>query len=89
MRQCPHCNGTREECADPEKVWHMHYSICHKTVALEAARRLQAEEYKDAQWHDGTHKKWAKEYSPEFPFKFSDGLSVWVSDQPQSATDAG
>lgn len=86
MRECPHCHGPRDVCEDPERVWHMHKSICHKTVALEAARRIHADEYESQQWHDGDFKRWSAKQSAEFPNHFMDGVSIWVADEPQHPT---
>lgn len=83
MRLCPKCRGERSECGDHAKVWHMWREVCHKAIALEAARRIHAEEYKGGEWHDGTFTTFAKEFSPETPNHYLDGVTLWVQDTPQ------
>lgn len=83
MRLCPQCRGEKDACKHPETVWHMWREVCHKTVALEAAKRLHAEEYKDAPWCNEARTVWAKEFSAETPIHYKDGVTLWVQDTPQ------
>ncbi len=74
-------------CKHPETVWHRWVATCHRTVALEVAKRLFAEEHKEEPWHDGTFTTWAKEFSVETPSHFSDGMTIWVAQTPQPEPD--
>lgn len=45
--------------------------------------RLHAE----APFHDGTFREWAKEPSEFTPYRFNDGVTIWVSDQNLTPED--
>lgn len=48
-------------------------------MQLEAAKALYAELHAERPYHDGSFKSWAKERSSNFPFRFTDGLSFYMS----------
>lgn len=43
--------------------------------------------HKDAPWHDGTFKSWAKERSAQYPFHFNHGVSISVADRDLTPWD--
>ena len=86
---CPECGNPREMCEDPESLakWYPQRSICHATMQREAANRAYDKKHEDRPWHDGTWKRWAAEWSLDFPFHYRDGVTVWVSDQDLTPDD--
>ena len=48
-------------------------------MQLKAAERLYGLKHEDRPFHDGTFKNWAKDPSPEFPFRYDDGVTIWLS----------
>jgi hypothetical protein len=48
-------------------------------MELAAARRLYELRHKERPYHDGTFKFWAEEPSRNFPYKYDDGVTIWLS----------
>lgn len=44
------------------------------------AQRLYEILHKDEPYHDGTFEAWAKDPSPDFPFHFADGVTIWMAE---------
>ncbi len=56
-------------------------------MALAAARRRYEALHKDRPYHDGSWKRWSAEASELFPFHFSDGVHLWVSEHDLTPDD--
>ena len=75
-------------CADPDRLWYPQRHICFATKARDAADRAFGEKHKAKPFHNGREKGWAKDYSPQTPFHFRDGVRVWVSQHDLTPDDA-
>lgn len=80
-RQCPDCGNQIDECSDPLKEWHPYRRICWATVERETAIAMMKHVRggEDANFHDGTFTRWAKQWSPEFLVPAGAGETVGVS----------
>jgi len=56
-------------------------------MAREAANRRYDKRHEDRPFHDGTERRWAKEYSASTPFHYRDGVTVWVSEHDLTPAD--
>lgn len=56
-------------------------------MQLRAAERLYGLLHEKQPYHDGTFKRWAKEPSPEFPFHYLDGVSLWLANEDTNPDD--
>lgn len=48
-------------------------------MALNEANRRYDDLHKDAPYHDGSFGLWAKERTPDQPFHYKDGVTIWVA----------
>lgn len=48
-------------------------------MQLAGAQALYAALHKDAPFHDGSFANWSADRSRDFPFHFSDGVTIWMS----------
>lgn len=52
-----------------------------------AARRKYDDLHQDRPFHDGTFTSWAKEADRDHPFRYDDGVTVWVSSEDLTPDD--
>ncbi|MDF9716032.1 hypothetical protein [Nocardioides sp. ChNu-99] len=67
--------------------WFAQRTICYATREREATEALYAQLHKDAPYHDGTEESWAKDRSPDHPFHYSDGVTIWIADEDVNPDD--
>jgi hypothetical protein len=77
--KCPECGRTGGECADPDRDWFPQRSICYATLELISANAQYERLHKQLPYHDGTFKSWAAEPSRSHPYRFTDGVTIWVA----------
>ena len=53
--------------------------VCWPTAQLEAAQALYADQHEDAPFHDGSFLRWSKKRSRDYPFRYTDGVTFWLS----------
>jgi hypothetical protein len=85
--KCPQCGRDRDECSDPDVDWYPQRSICWATVAQRVAIRHYNELHAEEPYHDGSFLNSAKSYSRQTPFRFDDGVTIWVSRQDLTPDD--
>lgn len=76
---CPLHGGPRSECPDDERDWFPQLHICYVEMQLEGAKGLYAELHRERPFHDGSFQRWSENRTPDFPFRFDDGTTVWLS----------
>lgn len=54
--------------------------VCHADMERAAAVWLYEHLHEDAPYHDGTFTSWAKKRSLSHPYRFDDGVTLWVAD---------
>lgn len=52
-----------------------------------AANAKYARLHEALPYHDGTQKRWAKERSDSHPYRFDEGVTIWVHDEGLSPDD--
>lgn len=77
--RCKFHGGPYSECPDGEIDWFPQRAICRPTMQLDAARRRYEELHKDKPYHSGDFTRWAEKPSLQFPFHYSDGVTIWMS----------
>lgn len=82
--RCPVHGGPRSECPDAERDWFPQRHVCLVEMQLKAAQRRYDEIHKDAAYHDGSFQNWAEKPSLDYPFKYNDGVTIWLSSEPGS-----
>lgn len=53
--------------------------MCWPAAQLAAAQRLYDLIHSESPYHDGSFASWSKEPSREFPFHYTDGVTIWLS----------
>lgn len=48
-------------------------------MVRDAADSAYADLHKDAEFHDGTFTRWSSKRTPEFPYRFNEGVKVRVA----------
>lgn len=84
---CPYHGGPRDECPDDDRDWFPQRDICWPAAQLEAAKRLYALIHEDAPYHDGSFKRWAKKPSRDYPFHYSDGVTIRLARTDEKPDD--
>ncbi|WP_148077081.1 hypothetical protein [Nocardioides aurantiacus] len=74
-------------CGDEQRVWYPHRNVCYRDRAQKVAERKWRELHAKEPFHDGTGKRWAKEYSPQTPYHYDDGVTVSVHPTDLSPDD--
>lgn len=77
--RCPHHGGPRSECPDEERDWFPQRQICTVEKQLKAAQRTYDEIHKDRPFHDGMERIWSDKWSELTPFRYDDGVTIWMS----------
>ena len=78
---CPDCNHPVSKCSDPFKPWYAFRRICWATVERETAiATMKAVRGQNANFHDGTFTKWAKEWSTQYRVPAGAGETVGVAE---------
>lgn len=76
---CKTHGGPVSECGDDERDWFPQLIVCHPTMQLEAAKSMYGDLHQERPFHSGDMTQWARTRSPEFPFHWSDGASIFIS----------
>lgn len=76
---CPQCGHPAALCADPDVNWFPQRTVCEVTMARMGALNRYNLLHGKKPWHDGTFTSWAEKPSLEHPFKFDDGVNIWMS----------
>jgi len=87
QQECGHCGQPRSECSDPEKLWYPQRTICYPTRERAAANALYAQLHEDAQYHDGNHKHWSATRTRATPYRYDEGVSIWVAPEDLAPDD--
>lgn len=61
--------------------------MCHEAAQYLAARRRYDLLHADKPYHDGTETSWAAEPSLSHPFKYDDGVRIWLSRVDETPDD--
>jgi hypothetical protein len=85
--RCSQHGGPRSECADPDKPWYPHRTVCVSAMEAARANRRYDQLHKDLQYHDGTFTSWGKNPSAEHPYHFRDGVTISVTPVDLSPDD--
>lgn len=84
---CRECGRPLVECSDRDKDWFPQRTICYPTMNAQAANQSYAELHEKAPYHDGTHRSWSEKRTKAHPFRYDDGVKVWVHDVDLSPHD--
>lgn len=86
---CPDCGGHRDDCATPAALNSSfpQRAICYRSMSREAAGRAYDRKHEDAPFHDGTFRRWSRDYSRGTPFHYRDGVAVWVAGEDVNPDD--
>lgn len=84
---CPVHHGPLDECPDEERDWFPQRRVCWPAAQLAAAQRLYEELHKDEPYHDGSFEQWSKTASADFPFHYSDGVSIYLAETDENPED--
>jgi hypothetical protein len=69
----------REVCGDPERLFYPQRAICWATANQAAAARRYEQMHHDMPFHDGNFANWSKNASLDAPYRYDDGVTIWVS----------
>jgi hypothetical protein len=61
--------------------------VCYAEMELAAARHAYSALHEKAQWHDGTFTSWAEERSESHPYRYDDGVTIFVADADHDPGD--
>lgn len=84
---CHHGGHQRADCADSERVWYPQRTVCYHSMVLADAQARYDEQHKTMQWHDGSFESWGSERSPEHPFHFKTGVTIWLAESDLTPHD--
>ena len=62
-------------------------TVCHVTRERKAAERRFEQIHERLPYHDGTETSWAKEPSRDHPYRYDDGVHIWVADTDVNPDD--
>lgn len=65
----------------------MQRDLCWPAAQLAAAQRLYDLLHRDAPFHDGTFTRWAKSPSTTYPFHYSDGVNLRLTETDERPGD--
>lgn len=85
--QCPEHGVPRAVCADPDKHWFPRRQVDYATMQREAAHERYRRLHEARPWHDGTFKKWHKEPSLDFPYRYDMGVTIDVTETDENPDD--
>lgn len=54
-------------------------TVCYATMERSAAQARWETLHEERPYHNGTHRSWAKEMSPEHPYYRDSGVNIWVA----------
>lgn len=54
--------------------------MCYKTLELISAQRKYAALHEARPYHDGSFEDWSDKQSDSHPFKYDEGVRIWVAD---------
>lgn len=74
-------------CGDPQREWFPQRAVCHKEREQKVADRRYRALYADREWHDGTGRTFVKDFSPDTPYRFDDGVTISVTPTDLSPND--
>lgn len=84
---CTFHGGSYSECPDADRDWFPQMSVCYPTMQEKAAQRRWESLHHERPYHDGSFESWSKEPSLSHPFKYDDGVMIWVSKEDLSPAD--
>ena len=76
---CPSCNGPIDQCRH-ERPFYPQMTVCYKTMERQAAVARWAKLHEKEPYHDGSFQVWSKTRTPETPYHYDDGVTIWVTD---------
>ena len=79
--------GPFDECPDGKRDWFPQRRVCWPAAELAVAERTFDHLHKDAPWHDGSFQVWRKEFSPETPWHYKDGTTLYLSEVDENPDD--
>lgn len=79
QKVCDDCGHPIEMCSDPERDWYPQRTVCWATANQLAATRRYELLHEQLPYHDGTFDNWSKHYSADTPYRFDDGVTIWVA----------
>lgn len=78
--RCHFHRGPRSECPDAERDWFPQRNICYVEMQHKAAERIYEHLHEDAKFHDGSFASWSKEFSTRTPYRYDDGVQIWMAE---------
>ncbi|MEQ7847717.1 hypothetical protein [Nocardioides kribbensis] len=76
---CAQCGGDPETCGDSTQSWFPQRSVCFTTMERAAAHARYQALHEELPFHDGTFTNWAEGRSALHPYRFDEGVNVWVA----------
>lgn len=61
-------------------MWFPQRRVCHASMVRAEAEAQYDQLHEKRQFHDGTFTSWSDKRSPQHPFHYRDGVTLWVSD---------
>lgn len=78
-RLCPKCGNDTEDCRDQSHSWYPQREVCYADMALAWARATYDAAHKELPFHDGLFRSWGKERTERTPYRYDEGVRLWVS----------
>ena len=81
---CKFHGGPKSECGDDDRDWFPQLTICQPSMQLAAAQARYADLHDKKPFHngrmvDGHFVDWSDKRSPDYPYHWSDGASIWLA----------
>jgi hypothetical protein len=77
---CSQCGQGYVDHADAEKVWYPQRTVDYAAMELAAAHARYAAVHEDRPFHDGSFKSWAAKRSSSHPYKYDEGVSIFLAE---------
>lgn len=61
--------------------------VCYAEMERSAAQHAYAALHEKAQWHDGTFTSWVESRSESHPYRYDDGVTIFVADADHDPAD--